>query len=149
MKRLALVATILIAAVSATVNAAPDEPEIFSNRAGAIRGYDPVAYFTEGEPVKGDREITYRWKEADWYFASKANLDLFRNDPEKYAPQYGGWCAYAMSRGYYASIDPDAWTIHEGKLYLNYSLRVRRKWAKAIPENIVKADRNWQELRSL
>ncbi len=121
-------------------------PGIFSDAQGAIRGYDPVAYFTEGQPVKGSREFSHRWKSADWYFASAENLAMFREDPERYAPQYGGYCAYAMSKGRFADTDPEAWTIHEGKLYLNHSKRVRERWSKDIPGNIRSADRNWRRL---
>ena len=124
------------------------KPAVYSNRDGAIRGYDPVAYFTDGEPVKGSREFRYRWKDADWLFSSQEHVDLFRASPEQYAPQYGGYCAYAMSKGKYASGSPQAWTVHEGKLYLNFSKGVRKTWSKNIPEYIERADRNWQQLRT-
>ena len=85
----------------------------------AIRGYDPVAYFTEGKPVQGNEKLVYEWNNANWYFSSQQNLDLFKANPEKYAPQYGGYCAYGLSNGYKAPTDADAWTIDNGKLYLN------------------------------
>ncbi|MEM9334895.1 MAG: YHS domain-containing (seleno)protein [Pseudomonadota bacterium] len=115
----------------------------FANDVGAIRGYDPVAYHTESKPVKGSRDHTFSYQGATWYFASEANRDLFESDPARYAPAYGGFCAYGMSRGFAVATDPDAWTIVDGQLYLNYSLGVRRTWLKDVPGNIAKADANW------
>ena len=123
------------------------EPPVFSTDAGAIRGYDPVAYFTEGKPLRGETAFTHRWKGANWYFASADHCDRFAANPERYAPQYGGYCSWAMSRGYYATTVPEAWHIHEGKLYLNFSLAVRERWRKDIPGNIAKADKNWARLQ--
>jgi YHS domain-containing protein len=114
----------------------------------AIKGTDPVSYFTEGRPVKGKSNYTYKWKDAEWRFSSEENLSLFKGSPEKYAPQFGGYCAWAVSQGYTAGIDPEAWKIVEGKLYLNYSLRVQKKWSQDIPGNIQKAEKNWPELLS-
>lgn len=112
----------------------------------AINGYDPVAYFTEGEPIEGNAEYSFSWQGAVWHFSSDENRDLFAAAPEKYAPQYGGYCAYAVSRGYTAPTVPEAWSIVDGKLYLNFSLGVRKTWAKDIAGNIIKADKNWPEL---
>jgi YHS domain-containing protein len=112
----------------------------------AIKGYDAVAYFIEASPVKGKNEFSWNWNGAIWQFADEANRDLFRNDPEKYAPQYGGYCAYAMASGDLVDIDPKAWKIVNGKLYLNFSLRVHRKWEKDISGYIEKADRMWPEV---
>ncbi len=112
----------------------------------AIDGWDPVAYFTDGKPVEGSREFVHEWNGATWRFASAAHRDLFAQAPEKYAPQYGGYCAWAVSQGYTADIDPEAWKIEDGRLYLNYSLDVQKKWATDIPGNIAKADANWPKL---
>ncbi len=112
----------------------------------AVKGYDPVAYFTSGKPVKGDRQFTLEHLGAKWRFSSQENLDLFQADPGKYAPQYGGYCAWAVSRGYTANIDPEAWKIVEGRLYLNYSKAVQSRWEEEIPANIEKADANWPRL---
>lgn len=112
----------------------------------AIRGYDPVAYFTTGKPAEGSDEFTFSWNGAEWRFASQAHLDLFKAAPEKYAPQYGGYCSWAVSQGYTANIDPQAWRIVEGKLYLNYSPKVQAKWEQDIPGLIAKANQNWPEL---
>ncbi|MFM2041616.1 MAG: hypothetical protein RLY86_192 [Pseudomonadota bacterium] len=109
----------------------------------AVNGHDPVAYFTEGKPVKGAKEFTYRWKDADWRFASAENRDRFIADPERYAPQYGGYCAWAVSEGYTAAGDPKHWKIVEGKLYLNYNAEIQTRWEGDVPGHIRKADTNW------
>jgi YHS domain-containing protein len=112
----------------------------------AIKGYDPVAYFTAGKPMKGDSAFTHEWNGATWRFANAANRDAFQAAPQKFAPQYGGYCAWAVSQGYTAGIDPDAWKIVNGKLYLNYSADVQKKWSGDVPGNIAKADVNWPKL---
>lgn len=99
---------------------------MFSDDVGAIRGYDPVAYHLERKPVKGDPAYTYRYNNATWLFSSQENLETFRGNPERYTPEYGGYCAYGMSKGFVVSTDPNAWTIENGKLYLNHSFGVRR-----------------------
>jgi YHS domain-containing protein len=114
----------------------------------AIEGYDPVAYFNDDQPVEGDSDYLYEWMGATWYFASAENRDLFVADPEKYAPQYGGYCAWAVSQGYTAKIDPQAWTIVDDKLYLNYSKDVRTQWSQDVRGNISKADDNWPAIRA-
>lgn len=119
--------------------------ETFTTDMIAIRGYDPVAYHTESMPVPGNPEYSYEYNDAIWQFASEENKQLFRDDPDRYIPQYGGYCAYAMSKGFVASTDPYAWTIDDDKLYLNYSLSVRKTWLKDIPGYVTKADDNWQE----
>lgn len=124
--------------------AADDKDPVFTTRGNlAIRGYDPVAYFTEGKAVKGDKDFTLGWQGADWRFASDENRTRFAVDPEKYAPRYGGYCAWAVSRNYTASTDPDAFTIVGDKLYLNYSRRVMRQWLEDRDANIESADGNW------
>lgn len=112
----------------------------------AIKGYDPVAYFTAGKPAKGSPDFAYEWNGAEWRFASAANRDLFKADPVKYAPQYGGYCAWAVSRGYTAGIDPEAWKIVNDRLYLNYSPKVQSQWSEDIPGNIAKAGENWPKI---
>ncbi len=112
----------------------------------AIKGYDPVAYFTDANPVKGESNFLFDWNGAIWRFASAANRDTFKAAPEKYAPQFGGYCAWAVSQGYTAGIDPAAWKIVNGKLYLNYSLEVQKKWEGDVPGFIAKADVNWPKL---
>lgn len=112
----------------------------------AIRGYDPVAYFTEMKPVKGSQQFSYSWMGAKWLFTSAANRDIFAAEPSRYAPQYGGYCSYAVSKGHTASIDPEAWRVVDGKLYLNYSKGIQKSWAMDVPGNIQKADQNWPGL---
>ena len=145
--RWAVVPVLFIAALLAPAGAAWAVDPVFSTFfGGAIRGYDPVAYHTEGKPVAGKRAHRVEWKGATWSFASAENKTLFEGDPEKYAPRYGGYCAWAVSNGGTASIDPDAWTIVDGKLYLNYSLGVREQWSQDIPGNVAKADVNWPKI---
>ena len=112
----------------------------------AIEGYDPVTYFTEGKPVEGSSAHTYEWKGATWKFASRENRDSFAASPRKFAPQYGGYCAWAVSQGSTASIDPEAWRIVDGKLYLNYSKSIQKRWVQDIPGNIAKGDANWPKI---
>lgn len=121
---------------------------VFNTVDGAIHGYDPVAYFEQGKPVKGSLQHTYVWHRVTWRFASAAHLDAFKADPEKYAPQYGGYCAWAVSQGATAPSDPTAWTIVDDKLYLNYSVGVQRRWRQDIPRNVAIADRQWPLLLS-
>lgn len=109
----------------------------------AVSGYDPVAYFEDGKPAEGNSGHEFKWKGATWRFANRANLQAFKADPEAYAPQYGGYCAWAVSQGYTASTDPHAWKIVGGKLYLNYSQSVQKRWAQDIPGHIASGDANW------
>ncbi len=137
--------TILFSAVvfSSSASAAIDAiyTGFFNNN--AVSGYDTVAYFTQGEPVEGSDDYTHQYMGATWKFASQEHLNLFVADPEKYAPQYGGYCAWAMANGDTASAEPDLWTIHEGKLYLNYSRRVMNRWLDDKEALIQKADVEW------
>jgi YHS domain-containing protein len=114
---------------------------LFSNL--AIDGYDTVAYFTEGRPVKGNARYATEYQGAEWRFSSQQNLDAFLADPEAYAPRFGGYCAYAVAQGETASAEPDLWTIHDGRLYLNFSRRVNETWRANREEFIEQANRNW------
>jgi len=117
---------------------------VFNQSGGtAIKGYDPVAYFTQSDAVKGAEEHSHMWQGVKWLFATAANRDAFAAEPEKFAPQYGGYCSYAMSRDYVADITPTAWKVVDGKLYLNNSRAVHLWWQADIPSNISKADANW------
>lgn len=109
----------------------------------AISGADTVAYHTLGKYVPGDDKITASYKGATWRFSSTVHRDLFQANPKKYAPAYGGYCAWAVSQGNTASIDPEAWRIVDGVLYLNYSPGVQKTWEKDIPGNIKAANANW------
>jgi hypothetical protein len=114
----------------------------------ALKGYDPVAYFVQGQPVKGRKEFVFRWSDATWKFSSVEHRDLFARDPAAYAPQFGGYCAWAVSQGYTADIDPASWKIVSGKLYLNYDPEVQARWAQDIPGFIARAEKNWPRLLS-
>ena len=137
----------LIAALVGPIGPAFALEPIFNDGGTAIRGYDPVAYFTQGKPVEGSPQYTAEYKGARWQFASMENRDLFTTTPEKYAPQFGGYCAWAVANNYTASTDPHAWSIKDGKLYLSYSKFVRARWAIDKPGNIAKANQNWPGLR--
>jgi len=120
---------------------------VYENWRGlAIRGTDPVAYFTEGKPVPGSSDFATEWNGSTWRFASAANRTAFLKEPKRYAPQYGGYCAWAVSQGYTASTDPNAWKIVDAKLYLNYSKEVQKKWAADIPGLVAAADEYWPGL---
>jgi YHS domain-containing protein len=112
----------------------------------AIRGYDTVAYFNDGKALKGNESFTFPWHGMTWYFLTKENRDLFAASPEKYAPQYDGYCAWAMTETRKAVTDPEVWKIVNGKLYLNCSRAAYEKWSRDIPGNIKKADENWLKL---
>jgi len=122
----------------------PVDTSMFSSL--AVSGYDPVAYFTEAKPVKGSSRHQFKWNGATWRFASVQNLAAFKANPKAYAPRYGGYCAWAVSQGYTASSDPNAWRIVNKKLYLNYSLDIQERWAEDIPGNISAADANWPKV---
>lgn len=121
---------------------------IYQNSDGAIKGYDPVAYFVDKKPVKGDPSISYKWMEVEWYFSNPENLELFKSNPEKYAPQYGGYCAYSVAKGYTAKVDPEVYQIIDGKLYLNYNESVQKNWKEYLDRYIVQAGQNWPAVLS-
>lgn len=117
--------------------------KVYTKDGVALGGTDPVAYFTQGAPVPGLADHSAEHDGATWHFASADNKAAFEADPERFAPRYGGYCAYAVSKGGTAPTDPQAWTIHEDRLYLNFSLDVMGFWREDIPGNIMKADANW------
>lgn len=136
-------------AVAPTLTAAQSKVSpVFTDlvRGVAVGGYDPVTYFTEGRPTRGSPEIVVEHGGATWRFASAANRKAFRADPAKYAPQFGGYCAWAVAEGYTAKGDPTAWSIVDGKLYLNYDKSVQRTWEKASRANITRGVANWPKL---
>ncbi|MEN7548114.1 YHS domain-containing (seleno)protein [Rapidithrix thailandica] len=135
-----------IAAVLFAFSACAQKAEVFATKKGAIDGYDPVAYFKQHKAVKGNHTYSEQWNGATWYFSSKENLDAFTQDPEKYAPQFGGYCAYAVANGYTAKSEGDAWKIVEGKLYLNYNLKVKEQWQEKQTEYIKSARQNWPKV---
>ena len=121
--------------------------EVYLSDGKAIGGYDPVAYFTEKKPVKGKEEFKSVYMNASWLFSSAANKELFDANPQTYAPQYGGYCAFGVAGGYKAKISPDAWTVVDNKLYLNYNLNVQKDWLKDQDGMIKKADHNWTTVK--
>lgn len=132
-----LAVLILLFSANALAND-PVETGTFNNK--AIYGYDPIAYWTDNKAKKGKEEHVYTWRGAEWYFASADNKNMFVSDPEKYAPQYGGYCAYAMSDNRLVGIDEDAFTIYQDKLYLNYSKSVSKAWNENKDQFIAEAD---------
>jgi YHS domain-containing protein len=134
---------LILAALTLPLAAQAGERWVFATAGVAIGGHDPVAYFTEGRPVAGSPEFAVKWKGALWYFASEQNRLAFEMDPRRFAPRYGGYCAYALTRGELAHSSPDAWVIHDGRLYLLVSSAVRDRWAADADGNVARADANW------
>ena len=130
-----------------TFAAFTQQSPVFSTAGGAIRGYDPVAYFREGKAVRGDTSLHSTWNGATWYFSSRANQDAFNSNPAEFAPQYGGYCAYGMAAGHKAPTDPEAWKIENGKLYLNYNKQAQQAWLKHTDTLIIAANKNWQNIK--
>ena len=142
-----VVAWLAVVFVFGSVGAACADPVNQSPYSGlAIHGYDPVAYFTEHAAVPGNREILYEHEGVTWAFSSRENLELFEQSPNHHIPQYGGYCAYAVSQNAVSDADPTAWQIEEGKLYLNYDNRVQRIWANRIDHHIETGDDFWPAL---
>jgi YHS domain-containing protein len=123
-----------------------DKTAYFAEDGVAIRGYDPVAYFDQGKPVEGSAQHSLTWQGVTWHFASADHRSTFEQNPQKYAPAYGGYCAYAVAKDQLASIDPQAWKIVDGDLYLNYSTGIQKKWEQDIPGYIEQAEMNWPDL---
>lgn len=145
---LSSIAGLVLMAFILTPGAAADKPEIYTGFGSnlAVGGYDTVAYFSEGAPVKGSKEFETEHLGAVWRFASQENLETFMAEPDAFRPQYGGYCAWAMAMGNLAKGDPKIWTIYEGALYLNINKSTQKKWLKDIPGFIEKADANWPEI---
>lgn len=123
-------------------------PPVFTGlvKGVAVGGYDPVAYFTKGQATRGSAEFSLQHGGPTWRFATAENRDAFKADPVKYAPQFGGYCAWAVAEGYTAKGDPNAWSIVDGKLYLNYDKAVQRTWEKAARANIGRGNANWPKM---
>lgn len=119
---------------------------VYNDSGLAIGGYDPVAYFTEQRPVWGNSKYTHQWQGVTWQFDSETNKKLFAANPEKYAPQYGGYCAYAVAKGAIAQGDPNSWSVIDNKLYLNYSPAIKQRWSNNINGYTSRADANWPKL---
>jgi YHS domain-containing protein len=121
--------------------------EIFVVDGKAIRGYDAVAFHLDHKAIPGNSAYTHKWKGADWQFSSQAYLDSFKLNPDKYAPQYGGYCAYGTAEGHKASTQTDTWMVKEGKLYFNYNNEVKQIWMKDQQGYIIKADKLWPKIK--
>lgn len=121
--------------------------EIFVVDGKAIRGYDAVAFHLDQKAVAGNSAYTYNWKNANWQFSSKAYLDSFKLDPDKYAPQYGGYCAFGTAEGHKAPTETETWTVNKGKLYFNYNNEVKEMWMKDQQGYIIKADELWPKIK--
>jgi YHS domain-containing protein len=143
---LALLAVIFSASLVAQKKGEPVASVFTREDRVAVSGYDPVAYFAMGKPVAGKAEFFHEWNGAKWVFASAANRNLFKANPGNYAPQFGGYCAWAVSEGYTAPADPKAWKIVDGKLYLNYNTDVQKRWSQDIPGRVAKGESNWPKL---
>ncbi|QFT31111.1 YHS domain-containing (seleno)protein [Roseibium porphyridii] len=137
--------TALFSAVSFTASA--DEITTFTKGGAAIGGTDPVAYFTEGKPVAGSDEYTFTYDDVTWKFSSEENRDKFAAEPAKYAPQYGGFCAFGAAMGFKVPVVPEAWSIVDGKLYLNNSLKVQERFEQDVPGHINNATLNWEIIK--
>ena len=140
--------SLAVAGLAAAPVALAEKPPVYRGvfEDAAVSGYDPVAYFKAGAPVEGSKMFEHKYNGATWRFANADNLAAFKADPGKYAPQYGGYCAWAVSQGYTAKGDPRAWRIVDGRLYLNYNTDIQKKWEKDIPGLIVKGNANWPKV---
>lgn len=138
---------VLLAAASVGAFAQFQPDSFLTDRNGlAIQGYDPVAYFTRNAAVKGDPAIVAEFLGVRFHFSSQEHRRLFSDDPERYLPQYGGWCAWAASQNSLAVVDPTAFVVHDGKLYLNYSGFINLRFRARLGHNIEQADANWPAL---
>ena len=135
------IVTVLFAGILLAANVYAQKGEVFSAEGKAIKGYDPVAFFTESKAVMGADSLMYQWNDANWYFSSSENMEKFKAKPEAYAPQFGGYCAYGVAEGHKAPTETDTWTIVNGKLYFNYNKDVKKMWVKKEDELIKKADK--------
>ncbi len=140
MKHLLITAGLLLALV---LGAVAQKASVFNKNGVAIGGYDVVAFFTDNKPVLGSASFAYQWQDVNWYFANQGHLDSFKLSPEKYAPQYGGYCAYGTAEGHKAPTEIDTWKIVDGRLFFNYNKGVQKLWLKDQEGFIKKADEQW------
>ncbi|MDA3950069.1 MAG: YHS domain-containing (seleno)protein [Spirochaeta sp.] len=148
MQKVLVMSVFFLVPVVVVLGAGQQEGPVNTTDGIAIEGYDPVAYHTMDAPVEGSATFTTDWDGATWYFVSAEHRDLFTDDPERYAPHYGGYCAQAAAQDQVAPGDPELWTIEGGRLFLNYNARYQRQFRSDLPENIAAADRNWPGLRA-
>lgn len=147
MKHVLIAAVLAASAVMMPVSASAQKPEIYTSwrNSIAVEGYDVVS-FHAGKPIRGRTEFATQYKSATWRFDTQANLDLFLMNPEAFEPQYGGYCAWAVAKDKLAPGKAEHWHVEDGKLYLNYSTRVKKRWDALREEFIIQADENWPEL---
>jgi len=139
-----LAVALLFGTAAIAMAGAGAQPDVNVSKDGvAIEGYDAISYISEGRPLQGSTRFETRWNGAVWRFTSAAHRDTFLADPARYAPQFGGYCAYAVSQGHTANGDPLVWKVVDGRLYLNYSTSVQRTWEKDVPGYIAEARANW------
>jgi hypothetical protein len=141
---ISVVTHVLVAGTAEQIAAPAPVPELNVKDGVAVKGYDPVAYFNFGKPVKGSPEHTFKWKGATWRFVSAEHRDAFMREPTKYAPQYGGYCAFGVSKSAIVDVDPNQWKIVKGRLYLNANALAQRLWAYDREGHIKKGDAYWQ-----
>ena len=135
---------IIVFLLIASYSVHADDAVINKDKSGlALKGFDAVGYFKQAKAIEGKKEFEHTWMDATWRFSTAENRDLFAKSPEKYAPQFGGYCAFGVTGGYLAPTDPTAWKVVEGKLYLNYDSDIQKKWSEDIPGNIKKANEKW------
>ena len=139
------IAAVLALSWTGTKQAAAKSP-VYKGGGIAIDGTDPVSYFKQGKPVRGSKKFSHKWNGATWLFSSEENRAAFAAKPRAYAPQYGGYCAYAVSKGYTAPTVPHAWKIVGGKLYLNYSTGIQKRWEKNQSQRISSGNKNWPKV---
>ncbi len=144
--QLAAVSALVLVVSPGMFAGSPVDPVNKDKQGVALKGYDPVAYFTKSQPQKGSSQFSHQWSGATWWFESAENRDRFAAAPEKFAPQFGGYCAWAVSNGYTANADPEEWKIVNGKLYVNYNKDVRMKWEENAAQRIEAGNKNWPGL---
>lgn len=144
MRTLFLIFALLFAS---PLTAFADSPTIYTSWKNnlAVNGYDPVSFFS-GKPIEGKAELSYTYEGAEWQFSSRGNLELFKTNPSAFLPQYGGYCAWAIAQGKLAKGSPKHWAVEDGKLYLNYNARIKRRWEKDKSNFIEQADKKWPEI---
>lgn len=138
---------ILLVLLFVTLQTKAQTSEIFAPDSIALRGYDVVAFYTEGKAITGSDKFMYNWKNVKWLFASAEHLALFKANPANYEPQYGGYCAYGLARGYKAPTMADTWHIQENKLYFNYNQKVKTTWQKEQQRFIDSANHKWPQVK--
>ena len=150
MRSLILAFSVALASFAAAPAAFADEPPVYTGLIGnvGVSGYDVVSYFTDGRPVRGATQFRTTHQGVEYRFASAEHLSAFQANPARYLPQYGGYCAWAVSQGYTASANPNNWRIVDGKLYLNYNTEIQRRWEQNIPSFIQSANANWPSVLS-